>query len=93
MAQIGLSFHTYHSNSAGETIIKIESADNKSSFVQFGTTVYKNPYGNSKEIQNVSNSSFSLLSPLTLVYVVYAIIIALPIFLIAIIILYRKKKI
>ena len=30
MAQIGLSFHTYHSNSAGETIIKIENADNKS---------------------------------------------------------------
>jgi hypothetical protein len=25
-----LPFHTYHSNSAGETIIKIENADNKS---------------------------------------------------------------
>jgi len=93
ITQIGSSSQTYHFNSPGETIIKIESADNKSSFVQFGTTVYKNLYGNSKEIQNVSNSSSSLLSPLTLVYVVYAIIIALPIFLIAIIILYRKKKI
>ena len=47
----------------------------------------------SKEIQNVSNSSSGFLSPLTLVYVVYAIIIILPLFLVAIIILYRKKKI
>ncbi len=93
ITQIGSSSQTYHFNSAGETIIKIESADNTSSFVQFGTTVYKNPYDNTKEIQNVSNSSSSLLSPLTLVYVVYAIIIALPIFLVVIIILYRKKKI
>ena len=93
ITQIGSSSQTYHFNSAGETIIKIESADNKSSFVQFGTTVYKNPYNASKEIQNVSNSSFSLLSPLNLVYFVYAIIIVLPLFLVAIIILYRKKKI
>jgi plastocyanin len=93
IAQIGSSSQTYHFNSAGETIIKIESANNRSSFVQFGTTVYKNPYNASQEIQNVSNSSSSLLSPLTLVYVVYAILIVLPLFLVAIIILYRKKKI
>jgi plastocyanin len=93
ITQIGSSSQTYHFNSAGETIIKIENADNKSSFVQFGTTVYKNPYNASKEVQNVSNSSFSLLSPLNLVYFVYAIIIVLPLFLVAIIILYRKKKI
>ena len=53
MTQIGSSSQTYHFNSAGATIIKLESADNKSSFVQFGTTVYKNPYNASKEIQNV----------------------------------------
>ena len=93
IAQVGSSSQTFAFNSTGSTIIKIESADNKSSFVQFGTTVYKNPYNASKEIQNVSNSSFSLLSPLNLVYFVYAIIIVLPLFLVAIIILYRKKKI
>ena len=43
MTQIGSSSQTYHFNSAGATIIKLESADNKRSFVQFGTTVYKNP--------------------------------------------------
>lgn len=93
ITQIGSSAQEYIFNSAGETIIKIESADNTSSFVQFGTTVYKNPYNTSKEGQNVSNSSFILLSPITLVYVVYAIIIVLPLFLVAIIILYKKKKI
>ncbi|ALI37883.1 Amicyanin-alpha precursor [Candidatus Nitrosocosmicus oleophilus] len=93
IAQVGSSSQTFAFNSTGPTIIKIESADNKSSFVQFGTTVYKNPYNTSKEIQNVSNSSFSLLSPLNLVYFVYAIIIVLPLFLVTIIILYRKKKI
>lgn len=93
ITQIGSSSQTYHFNSAGETIIKIENAHNKSSFVQFGTTVYKNPYNDAKEVQNVSNSSSGLLSPLNLVYLVYAIIIVLPLFLVAIIILYRKKKI
>lgn len=93
ITQIGSSAQEYIFNSVGETIIKIESADNKSSFVQFGTTVYKNPYNTSKEGQNVSNSSSSLLSPLILVYVVYAIIIVLPLSLVAIIILYKKKKI
>ncbi len=93
ITQVGSSAQTFAFNSTGPTIIKVESADNKSSFVQFGTTVYKNPYNTSKEFQNVSNSSFSLLSPLNLVYFVYAIIIVLPLFLVVIIILYRKKKI
>ena len=30
MTQIGLPFHTSHFNSAGETIIRSENADNKS---------------------------------------------------------------
>ena len=93
ITQVGSSAQTFAFNSTGPTIIKVESADNRSSFVQFGTFVYKNPYNSSKEIQNVSSSSSGFLSPLTLVYVVYAIIIILPLFLVAIIILYRKKKI
>ncbi|HET8792204.1 MAG TPA: hypothetical protein VFM31_00290 [Nitrososphaeraceae archaeon] len=89
---MGSSSKTFAFSSTGPTIIKVESADNKSSFVQFGTYVYENPYNTTSEFQNVSNS-FVLLSPLTLVYIVYAIIIVLPISLVVIIILYRKKKI
>jgi hypothetical protein len=94
ISQVGSAAQTYYFNSPGKTIIKIEDASNKSSFVQFGTIVYENPYGTSlNEVQNVSNRSLSLLSPLTLVYVVYAIIIALPLGLVTLIILYKKKKI
>jgi plastocyanin len=92
IAQVGSSSQTFAFNSTGSTIIKIESADNKSSFVQFGTFVYENPYNTTSEFQNVSNS-FKLLSPLTLVYIVYAIIIILPISVAVIIILYKMKKI
>ena len=92
IAQVGSSSQTFAFNSTGSTIIKIESADNKSSFVQFGTFVYENPYNITSEFQNVSNS-FKLLSPLTHVYIVYAIIIILPISVAVIIILYKIKKI
>jgi hypothetical protein len=61
--------------------------------VQFGTVVYQNPYDNAESIQNVSDDSFRLVSPLTLVYAVYAIIIILPLSLVVILILYKKKKI
>jgi len=93
ITQVGSSSQSYAFRSAGETIIRVESAANKSSFVQFGTIVYDNPYVTSTEFQNVSNNSFSLLSPLTLVYFVYGIIIILPIALLVIIVLYKKKKI
>lgn len=93
LAQVGSSAQTFTFASEGQSIIKIESADNKSSFVQFGTTVYKNPYEDAVNVQNVSNSTLNIISPLTLVYVVYGIIIILPISLVAIIILYKKKKI
>lgn len=93
ITQIGSSVQTFAFASEGKVIIKIENADNKSSFVQFGTTVYKNPYQDAVNVQNVSNATFSLISPLTLVYVIYGIIIILPISLAAIIILYKKKKI
>lgn len=92
IAQVGSSSQTFAFNTTGPATIKVESANNKSSFVQFGTFVYENPYNTTSEFQNVSNT-FVLLSPLTLVYIVYAIIIVLPISLAVIIILYRKKKI
>jgi len=92
ISQVGSSSQTFAFNSSGPTIIKVESADNKRSFVQFGTFVYENPYNTTSEFQNVSNS-YKLLSPLTLVYIVYAIIIVLPISVAVIIFLYKKKKI
>ncbi|MDF0680586.1 MAG: plastocyanin/azurin family copper-binding protein [Candidatus Nitrosocosmicus sp.] len=92
ISQVGSSSQIFAFNSSGPTIIKVESADNKSSFVQFGTFVYENPYNTTSEFQNVSNSS-KFLSPLTLVYIVYAIIIVLPISVAVIIFLYKKKKI
>jgi plastocyanin len=93
ITQVGSSAQTFTFTSGGQAIIKVESADNKSSFVQFGTTVYENPYGNASSVQNVSNVTPSMISPLILVYIVYGIIIILPISLVVIIILYRKKKI
>lgn len=91
ISQVGSSSQTFAFSSTGPTTIKVESADNTSSFVQFGTYVYENPYNTTSEFQNVSNS-FKLLSPLTLVYIVYAIIIVLPISVAVVIILYKKKK-
>ncbi|HJR48730.1 MAG TPA: hypothetical protein VJ799_11295 [Nitrososphaeraceae archaeon] len=93
ITQVGSSVQTYTFSSPGKTIIRIESGENKSSFVQFGTVVYQNPYDNAESIQNVSDDSFRLVSPLTLVYAVYAIIIILPLSLVVILILYKKKKI
>ncbi len=93
ITQVGSSVQTYTFSLPGKTTIRIESGENKSSFVHFGTMVYQNPYGNTGSIQNVSDNSFRLISPLTLVYAVYAIIIILPLFLIVILILYKKKKI
>ncbi|VFJ15159.1 cupredoxin domain-containing protein [Candidatus Nitrosocosmicus franklandus] len=93
ITQVGSSSRTYAFNSSGEVTIRIESTDNKNTFVEFGTIVYENPYESSADFENVSNNTFSLLSPLTLVYIVYGIIIILPITLVIIIILYKKKKI
>ena len=82
MAQIGLSFHTYHSNSAGETIIKIENADNNSPFERLGTqSFYQIHTMLQKKYKTYQMArSFSLLSLLYLVYLVYTIMFVLPMF-------------
>ena len=72
---------------------KNREREQQSSFVQFGTMVYKNPYHDVVKVQNISNSTFNTIFPLTLIYVVYGIIIILQISLVAILILYKKKKI
>lgn len=93
ISQIGSSSQTYTFGSAGETTIRVENVDNQRSFVEFGTIVYENPFGGSENVENVSSRTFSLISPLMLVYVVYAIIIVIPLALVVIIVLYKKQKI
>jgi plastocyanin len=94
LSQVGSSAQSFSFANPGQTIIKIESADNPSSFVQFGTVVYGNPQGNANEKpQNISNQSFNLISPLTLIYLVYAVVIGIPVAAAILIVLIRKNKI
>lgn len=86
MAQIGLAIHTYHFNSAGETIIKIENADNKYPLYGWApsrsTKIHTMLQKKYKTYQIAR--SFSLLSLLYLVYLVYTIMFVLPMFLLTI---------
>ncbi len=95
--EMGSSAEKYIFNSPGNTTIKIESSQDPSSFLQYGTIVYKNPSSsnNANNIQNISNhsSSSGIISSLTIVYSVYTIIIGLPIALVIILILIKKGKI
>lgn len=93
LSQVGAATEQYAFSNEGKIALKVENANNPKEFVQFGTIVYNNPYGNAKSVQNVSNSSSFLLSPLMLVYTVYVIIIGIPIATVIIIVLYKKKKI
>ncbi len=95
--EMGSSTEKYTFNSPGNLTIKIESSQDHSSFLQYGTLVYKNPNSsnNTTNIQNTSNHSspFGFINSLTLVYSVYAIIIGIPIALVIIVILIKKKVI
>ncbi|MDR4492596.1 MAG: plastocyanin/azurin family copper-binding protein [Candidatus Nitrosocosmicus sp.] len=93
ISQVGSSSEPYVFNQPGKVTVKIENTQNPSQFAEFDTMVYKNPYGNATNIQNVSNQTFNLISPLTLVYLVYIIIIGIPVAFVVIMILYKKGKI
>ena len=93
ISQVGSSAQTYVFSQPGKVTIKIENTQNPSQSVEFETTVYKNPYDNAANVQNVSNQTFNLISPLTLVYLVYAVIIGIPAAFVIIIVLYKKGKI
>ena len=83
----------------GNLSIKIESSQDPRSVMEYNTIVYKNPNSSSSSatsnnnMQNMpkSSSSSGLINSLTLVYSVYAIIIGLPIALVIIVILIKKR--
>ncbi len=85
---------------SGPTIIRIENIGGiKSAFVQFGTTVYDNPAISSEAASKVaaqrnaannpSNNLFRV-SPVTLVYIAYGVIIGIPAAVAVTYFLYRK---
>lgn len=92
--------HKYVSSRAGLVTIRIENVgDNKEAYSEFSTIVYPNPdasvaaTGNGTDITRVSGGTepaSRFLSPLTLVWITYGVIISLPIALGAYIIMYKK---
>lgn len=93
ISQVGSASESYVFNQPGKVVIKVENTQNPSQSVKFDTMIYENPYGNATNIQNVSNQTFNLISPLTLIYLVYIIIIGIPVAFVIIIVLYKKGKI
>jgi plastocyanin len=97
--EMGSSAEKYTFNSPGNLSIKIESSQDPRSVMEYNTIVYKNPNSSSSSatsnnnMQNMpkSSSSSGLINSLTLVYSVYAIIIGLPIALVIIVILIKKR--
>ena len=88
IAQVGMNVPHYVFSNSGPTTIRIENIGGaKSSFAEFGTTVYDNPAISSaaankiasqrNTANNPSNNLFRV-SPLTLVYIVYGVIIGIP---------------
>jgi hypothetical protein len=104
LVQSGASAQKYTFSSAGNTVIKVQDSSNPNSYQQFGTIVYKNPSLSESAVSSIANNNnnaqgspiqsiLNMISPLTLVYLVYAVIIAIPIGAAAFIILIKKGKI
>jgi plastocyanin len=99
ITQLGSSTEKYVFNSPGKLIIKIESSQDPSSFMNYNTIVYKNPNSSSSTSNNINNpqnpskssSLFGLLNPLNVIYSVYAVIIGIPLALVVIVILIKKR--
>ncbi len=100
IAQVGMNVPHYVFPNSGSTTIRVENiGGTKSAFVQFGTTVYDNPDISSEAASKVaaqrntannpSNSLFRV-SPLTLVYITYAVIFGIPAAVAVTYFLYRK---
>ena len=96
--EMGSSTEKYTFSNPGNLSIKIESSQDPRSVIEYNTIVYKNPNSlasstSNNNMQNMpkSSSSSGLINSLTLVYSVYAIIIGLPITLVIIVILIKKR--
>ena len=86
----------YTFSNPGNLSIKIESSQDPRSVIEYNTIVYKNPNSlasstGNNNMQNMPKPSSGLINSLTLVYSVYAIIIGLPIALVIIVILIKKR--
>ncbi len=100
IAQVGMNVPHYVFPNSGPTTIRIENiGGSKSAFAEFGTTVYDNPSISSQaankiaaqrnSASNPSNNLFRV-SPLTLVYIAYAVIFGIPAAVAVTYFLYRK---
>jgi plastocyanin len=103
IAQVGMNVPHYVFPNSGPTTIRIENiGGSKSAFAEFGTIVYDNPTISSQAANkiaaqrntanNPSNSLFRV-SPLTLVYIAYAVIFGIPAAVAVTYFLYRKGRI
>jgi hypothetical protein len=103
ISQVGMNVQHFAFSNSGPTTIRIENIGGaKSSFTQFNTTVCDNPSISSaaanqlaaqyQSANNLSNNPFRV-SPITLVYIAYAVIFGIPAAVAAVYFLYRKGTI
>jgi plastocyanin len=101
LIEVGADAQTVAFDKPGPITIKIENVGNTPASAEFSTIIYENSNGSERSgissantgiISDQSNIS-KFISPLTLVYVTYAIIAVLPAGVATIVILYRKGKI
>jgi len=83
----------------GPVTIRIENVGNTPAYTEFNTLVYENPLESQEEggvsatNTGIVSEQTKFISPLTLVYITYAVIAGIPAAVAAIVILYRKGKI
>lgn len=104
ISEIGSGTFQYTFLEPGPIAVKIENVGNTPAFTEFKTLVYQNPNTTSSELKDntninqdnnrivapVAQYSNNLISPLFLVSLIYAIIIALPVAAGVIIVLFKK---
>jgi plastocyanin len=104
ISQIGMNVQHYVFSNSGPVTIRIENIGGvKSAYTQFNSTVFDNPSISSaaadqlanqyKSTANSQSSNPFRVSPLTLVYLVYAVIFGIPVATGLVYFLYRKGKI
>jgi plastocyanin len=103
ISQVGMNVQHFAFSNSGPTTIRIENIGGaKSSFTQFNTIVYDSPSISSaaanqlaaqyQSANSLSNNPFRV-SPITLVYIAYAVIFGIPAAVAAVYFLYRRGMI
>ena len=101
LIEVGADAQTVVFDKPGPVTIRIENVGNTAASTEFSTIIYENP--NESEGGGISAANTGIISeqsnvlkfisPLTLIYVTYAIIAGIPAGVAAVVILYRKGKI